>query len=182
MSNLWAVVQAIVCAVGMFILCRGQLGALRERCSRTVAERFVIGADVISLGALLAAILLGSFVTGVVGLALLAVANFFPGVLVRISGGPRPICAFRTEFLKLFKLLSVRPIDARTLAEVERALSALERFRSSETARTLDAINAAFRAEFPIEADHETTLKAWDEVNAAVAALGNAYRAEKQAS
>lgn len=165
------VVVSAVVGIGLIVLHVGTVRQIRERCGRTRAERLLLVSDVLALSLVLFAQINGSLLPGVAALGLAACSHLSPLPVMRLGGGVDDLCLFRREARELFALLNQRPFTAAILANAQSRRQNLNRYRTPATSRTLDAIDAVFNAQFPSEESHDATLKAYDELDAALAEL-----------
>ena len=166
----------VVSALGLFIVNRGMRFAVRERCGKPAALRLVAASN----GAILLILAFGiptrSITLFVVAGLIFVLADLFPEPIIMLTGGRTSvICELRWRIHELMGVLGKRPYqeaDARAARRIEQRLDLL---RSPTTSRTIDALVAVVAAQTPVELDHAETLKAYDELDAALAELKAAH-------
>jgi hypothetical protein len=166
-----AAAEFVIGLAGILIVHFGMIGAIRKRCGRLMAERVVACINVAAAAVLAFALVWQSAPAGVLALLTVLAADLFPEPVIQLTGGPDSICLLRREMAVIFDLLNERPLTVETIAIANAKRSKLARLRTELTARTLDAVDHVFDAHFPEERDHGATLRAYDELDEALAEL-----------
>jgi hypothetical protein len=170
----WVLPTALVSVVGLTLLHLGTVTSIRTRCGFEAAETLARALSLLAFVLLVTSAQLFSRSWAIAGLASMAVANW-PGLLVRATGGPDPICLMRREVKGLFEGIQAASAAPAARSDAEARVRSLERYRSGLTARVLDAIAAVVDREFADPADAAATHRAYDEFDAAIAELRKAH-------